>query len=280
MRQLFFYPLLIIFLLLGTSCKEDPTANGGDDNSNLDGLIWSDEFDGDDWNQDNWYPELGANGWGNNEWQEYTPFPRNIEVSDGTLKIHALLEGDGQKRGDYTSARLLTHESFLYGRMEIRAKIPNVEGNGLWPAIWMLGDGIRNGTPWPDCGEIDIMEYVSYEPDRVHFSIHTAANNHRIGTQITSGAVVHNTIEEQFHIYGITWTEDYIEFYIDNPNAVQLRFDKPQNATNANWPFDKPHFFLLNMAVGGDWGGARGVNDEIFPATFEIDYVRVFELDE
>lgn len=272
--------LFISLTFITTSCKESSTDDPGNTSPELEGLRWSDEFDGTSWDRAKWYPELGANGWGNNEWQEYTAFPRNIEVSDGTLKIHALLEGDGQSRGDYTSARLLTNEAFLYGRMEIRAKIPNADGNGLWPAIWMLGDGIRNGVSWPECGEIDIMEYVSYEPNRVHFSIHTATNNHRAGTAITSGAIQHNTAEEEFHIYGLTWTEDYLEFYIDNPNAVQLRFDKPQNATNENWPFDKPHFFLLNLAVGGDWGGVQGVDDSIFPATFEIDYVRVFDLED
>jgi beta-glucanase (GH16 family) len=279
MRKEWLLSLALLISISLSSCSESASVNEDDNIPDIEGLVWSDEFNGTTWDRDIWYPELGDSGWGNNEWQDYTPFNRNIEVSNGTLKIHALLEGNGQRVGDYTSARLLTSETFLYGRMEIRAKIPNVNGNGLWPAIWMLGDGIRNGQPWPDCGEIDIMEYVSYDPNKVHFSIHTAANNHKAGTAITSGAITHNTIEEEFHIYGLTWTEDYLEFYIDNPKAVQLRFDKPQNATNDNWPFDKPHFFLLNMAVGGDWGGAQGVDDSIFPATFEIDYVRVYELD-
>ncbi len=272
MRNIFM--LLLSLIVISGGCKSDNSTDSGPE---LEGLIWSDEFEGDDWDQQKWYPELGASGWGNNELQEYTPFDKNIEVSDGTLKIHALLEGDGQNRGDYSSARLLTYESFLYGRMEIRAKLPRHRGNGLWPAIWMLGDSIRNGTPWPDCGEIDIMEYVSYEPNKVHASIHSAANNHRDGTQITSGAVDLQTVEEQFHIYGLLWDENFLAFYIDDPENIILQFNKPLNANNDNWPFDKPHFFLLNMAVGGDWGGVRGVDDSIFPATFEIDYVRVFE---
>lgn len=275
MRRSLFALLSITILFL--SCKDSPSNS---EPELPEGLLWSDEFDGEDWDRSNWYPELGASGWGNNEWQNYTGIDQNIEVSDGTLKIHALLEGNGQRRGDYTSARMLTYETFLYGRMEIRAKMPEHKGNGLWPAIWMLGDGIRNGQSWPDCGEIDIMEYVSYDPGKTHASLHTASNNHRLGTALGSGAVSLPTMEEQFHIYGLIWEEDSITFYIDEPTNVIYRYLKPTNATNDNWPFDQPHFFLLNMAVGGDWGGVRGVDDSIFPATFEIDYVRVYELEE
>ena len=267
--------LLPLLLILSLGCNSNTST---DDDNELEGLLWSEEFNGNDWDQSVWYPELGASGWGNNELQEYTPFDRNLEVSDGTLKIHALLEGAGQNRGDYTSARLLTYQTFTYGRIEIRAKMPRHRGNGLWPAIWMLGDSIRNGTSWPLCGEIDIMEYVSYDPGKTHASIHTAANNHRQGNAISSGGVSLPSMEEEFHIYGLLWQEDGLIFYIDEPTNVILNVPKPENPTAENWPFDQPHFFLLNMAVGGDWGGAQGVDDSIFPATFEIDYVRVFEL--
>lgn len=271
-----FLSIALLLVITISSCKE---SSGGTEPELPEGLVWSDEFDGDDWDRSKWYPELGASGWGNNEWQEYTGNDRNIEVSNGTLKIHALLDGNGQRRGDYTSARMLTYETFLYGRMEIRAKMPEHKGNGLWPAIWMLGDGIRNGQSWPACGEIDIMEYVSYDPGKTHASLHSTANNHKIGTQLGSGAVNLPTMEEQFHIYGLIWEENSISFYIDEPTNVIYRFLKPDNATNDEWPFDQPFFFLLNMAVGGDWGGRNGVDDSIFPATFEIDYVRVYELD-
>ena len=267
--------LVILFAIMIpvviTGCKD------GVSNDTEEGLIWSDEFDGDRLDYDKWHPETGDWGWGNNEWQNYTA-NQNTEVSDGTLKIVAKKVGEGQKAGDYTSARLNSIESFLYGRMEIRAKIPDLKGNGLWPAIWMLGESIRTGEQgWPACGEIDIMEYVSYRPDTFFATIHSSANNHMDGTQKSSGPVTLNDIEEEFHVFGVIWQEDFLKFYVDDPSNIIFRFNKPENPTQANWPFDKPHFFLLNLAVGGNWGGAQGVDDNIFPATFEIDYVRVYE---
>ena len=239
-------------------------------------LFWSDEFDGNMVDTNNWYFQSGQHGWGNNEWQNYTK-DDNAFVSDGTLKIIAKIEGEGQKAGDYTSARLKGIKVFTYGKYEVRAKIPDLKGNGIWPAIWMLGDNIKE-MGWPRCGELDIMEYVSYDPGKLHFSIHSIANNHRDKTQVTSGAVSLSTIEEQFHIYGMLWTETYIEFYIDEVSNVKLRFDRPTEYNQDNWPFDKPFFLILNTAVGGDWGGVQGVNDSIFPSIFEIDYVRVYQL--
>lgn len=276
MKRLFLPFLITGVLLSSVSCKKE-SASGPELDDNL---IWADEFDGDTYKRDNWYPELGATGWGNNELQEYTASSNNIQVSDGTLKIIARKVDEGQDRGDYTSARLLSVDAFLYGRMEIRAKVPDLKGNGLWPAIWMLGDGIRNGVSWPLSGEIDIMEYVSYAPNQFYATIHSEANNHKNGTQIGSGAVPLGDIEEEFNIFGIIWTEDFIKFYVEDPSNIIFRVNKPANPTDENWPFDKPHFFLLNLAVGGDWGGAQGLNDDNFPATFEIDYVRVYELDE
>ena len=261
--------------LLVLSCKENNPTDGDTDPN----LIWFDEFDGDRLDYDKWTPETGAHGWGNNELQNYT-INQNTEVSNGTLKIIARKVGDGQDPGDYTSARLNSNESFTYGRMEIRAKIPADNGNGLWPAIWMLGESIKTGTSWPNCGEIDIMEYVSYQPNTFYCTIHSAANNHVDGTQVGSGALSLPSIEEEFHNFGIIWEENLIRFYLDDPENVIFFFQRPANPTADNWPFDKPHYFLLNMAVGGDWGGAQGVNDNIFPATFEIDYVRVYKLEE
>ena len=266
--------ILLLFLpTILLSCKENSVEP-----DEIEGLIWADEFDGDRLDYDKWTPETGDHGWGNNELQEYTAI-QNTEVSDGTLKIIAKKVGDGQDTGDYTSARINSNESFTYGRMEIRAKIPDLKGNGLWPAIWMLGESIQHGTGWPACGEIDIMEYVSYAPNQFYSTIHSTANNHTNNTQVGSGEIPLATIEEEFHIYGIIWTEDYIKFYLDETSNTVFRFNKPANPTADNWPFDKPFFFLLNLAVGGDWGGAQGLNDNNFPATFEIDYVRVYELD-
>lgn len=235
-------------------------------------LIWNDEFAGTELDTSKWKFEFGNHGWGNNEWQNYTDFG-TTEVSDGTLKIIA----DKIGPGNYTSARLNSLASFTYGRMEIRAKILDHRGNGIWPAIWMLGSNI--GTMgWPTCGEIDIMEYVSYSPNEIHFSLHSNANNHKQGTQITSGPLKLETVEEEFHNYGVLWTRDYLKFYLDNPDNVKLIFMRPLASNINNWPFSQPFYFLLNIAIGGDWGGLKGVEDIIFPAVMEIDYVRVYQV--
>lgn len=239
-------------------------------------LIWSDEFEGESLNTDDWRFETGANGWGNNEWQNYTN-GANAGVSDGKLIITAKKTGPGQQVGDYTSTRLLSKQTFKYGRVEIRAKMPDHQGNGLWPALWMLGEDI--GTiGWPDCGEIDLMEYVSYNPNHVVQTIHSVANNHSNGTQISTGELPLETIEEAFHNYGLIWQEDKLEFYLDTPDTITLTIDRPANFDNNNWPFNKEFFFILNIAVGGNWGGLEGVDDSIFPAKMEVDYVRVYSL--
>ncbi|TFG74594.1 MAG: glycoside hydrolase family 16 protein [Flavobacteriales bacterium] len=239
-------------------------------------LVWQDDFDGDALSAEKWSFETGADGWGNNEWQDYVAND-NVEVSNGTLKIIAKKVGSGQKTGDYTSARLNSKKTFMYGRMEIRAKIPDDRGKGVWPALWMLGNDIQS-TGWPACGEIDIMEYVSYDPNTVHFSIHSTANNHVNGTQITSGPVELMTIEEKFHNYGLLWTDKYMKFYIDDIENVQLTFFRPATSNAENWPFSKPFYFLMNIAVGGNWGGLEGVDDSIFPSIMEVDYVHVYQV--
>jgi beta-glucanase (GH16 family) len=154
--------------------------------------------------------------------------------------------------------------------------MPDSKGPGLWPAIWMLGKNIET-VGWPKCGEIDIMEYVSYEPNKVHQTIHSQANNHSIGTQITSGPRTLETIEEEFHNYGILWTNEGLKFYVDEIDNVLLFFPRPAASTENNWPFSQPFYLLLNMAVGGNWGGLEGVDDSIFPAVMEVDYVRIYQ---
>ncbi len=279
--KLFFYTSFFA-LFLFTSCKENSIKTEEETpNEDLNStLIWSDEFNQNSLNFDEWIPELGANGWGNNELQNYTASSSNIVVEDGILKIIARKIQEGQQRGNYTSARLTSARTFGPGhRIEIRAKVPDLKGNGLWPAIWMLGDGIRYGQSWPQCGEIDIMEYVSYAPNRFYATVHTGAFNHIDGTAKGSGTVLLSTIEEEFNIFGILWDDSKIRFYHGDPSNVIFTFNKFNNANNDEWPFDKPHFFLLNLAVGGSWGGAQGLNDANFPATFEIDYVRVYKLE-
>lgn len=286
--------ITLIWLLLtgGSGCSSSPPTEDGPDGNipkmpvvTVDTespeywqdaeLVWSDEFNGNQLDTDKWTFETGAHGWGNNEWQNYVA-GSNVEVSDGTLKIIAKKTGAGQHVGDYTSARLNSREAFTYGRLEINARIPEFKGNGIWPALWMLGRNIPE-VGWPACGEIDIMEYVSYDPGKMHFSIHSTANNHKDGTQVTSGPVPLESIEEEFHTYGLFWTKDYIKFYIDDPQNIKLHFVRPAITNDANWPFSKPFYFLMNIAVGGDWGGQQGVDDNIFPAVMEVDFVRVYQ---
>lgn len=239
-------------------------------------LVWSDEFEGTSLSEANWTMETGGNGWGNNELQNYQAVG-NTEVSDGILKITAKKNSDNTIEGAFTSARLNSKKSFKYGRMEIRAKLPEHKGNGTWPALWMLGSNIQTAG-WPACGEIDMMEYVSFKPNKTHFTVHSTANNHTIGTEITSGAVDLETIEEEFHNFGILWSSKYIKFYVDEVDNIQFTFRRPTNSTVDNWPFSNNFYFLMNIAVGGNWGGLEGVDSSIFPATMEVDYIRVYQV--
>lgn len=237
-------------------------------------LVWSEEFDGEGLDMDKWKYETGGDGWGNQEWQNYTAGD-NVEIENGILKIIAKKTGDGQKPGDYTSTRLNSLESWTYGRMEIRAKMPTHKGTGLWPALWMLGENIGT-VGWPQCGEIDIMEYVSFDPNVVHQTIHSEANNHTKGTQKGKETAL-ATIEEEFHNYGLLWDTKGLKFYVDEIDNVLFSFPKPSFPNDDNWPFNKKFYFLLNMAVGGTWGGLEGVDDSVFPAIMEVDYVRVYQ---
>jgi len=251
----------------------------GDDPDYLDHyeLVWSDEFEGEALNNVWWVHETGASGWGNNELQNYTDGD-NTSVFGGTLKITVEKTGTGQNVGDYTSSRINNTESFTYGRFEVRARMPEYKGPGLWPAIWMLGRSIREGTSWPLCGEIDIMEYVSWNPDHSSSAIHTGSNNHTLGNAITSDWYNLPSIEEEFHTYGFIWTCKFLKFYIDSVDNIILTYNRPSDYAQSNWPFDRPFYFLFNVAVGGTFGGVEGVDDDIFPATMEIDYVRVYQL--
>jgi len=287
-----FTMLLICFLFFGCSKsdsqekqivrEEDFEANleikDPDDADYWDSavLVWNDEFDGTTISEENWLFETGNGGWGNAELQNYQD-SGNAEVSDGVLKITAKRNTDNTIEGAFTSARMNSKKSFKFGRMEIRAKMPEHQGNGIWPAIWMLGSNIHT-VGWPACGEIDIMEYVSFKPNKTHFSVHSTANNHSDGTEITSGALDLDTIEEEFHNFGVLWTNKYMKFYIDDVDNIQFSFRRPVISNVDSWPFSNDFYFLMNVAVGGTWGGLEGVDTSIFPATMEIDYVRVYQV--
>ncbi len=232
-------------------------------------LVWSDEFnysglpDSTKWNY-----EEGMKR--NHEAQYYTRQDiDNASVKNGNLVIEARKEKMGN--ASITSASLITRgkKSFLYGRIEVRAKLPMARGT--WPAIWMLGEA---KIGWPARGEIDIMENVGYDSLKIHGNIHTEKYNHVLKTN-KGKAIDTEGPWRDFHVYAIEWTENKIDFFYDD--LLYFTFEKEANTTNAEWPYDKPHYLILNLAIGGDWGGQKGIDDSKFPHLFYIDYVRVYQ---
>ncbi|WP_138477576.1 glycoside hydrolase family 16 protein [Dyadobacter bucti] len=238
---------------------------------------WQDEFnytgkpDPEKWNYD-----LGDHGWGNNELENYTDKPENVRVENGHLVIEVKKETSGKQ--NYSSARLVSKGKgdFLYGKFEIKARLP--KGRGTWPAIWMLASEKNYGNKgWPDNGEIDIMEHVGFDQNRVHGNIHTKAFNHAIKTNKGNNVLIDN-VSDEFHVYSCEWTPSSVSILIDG--KAFFTFTKEPSYQWAEWPFDKPFHLLLNIAVGGNWGGQKGVDDSIFPQKMEVDYVRVYPLTE
>lgn len=239
-------------------------------------LVWQDEFNvpGESLpDTKKWWYETGGGGWGNNELQEYVPGTFKGEmiakVADGKLTITAA-KIDGQVR----SIRVNTTEAWTYGYFEARLKLP--KGKGTWPAFWMMP---KNFTGWPKDGEIDIMEHVGYHQDYVSSSIHCTAYVHSNGTQKTKEIYLKGATDE-FHVYALEWTPEYIKSYVD---GEQLFYYKPETYGERNyntWPFDNPFYLKLNLAWGGNWGGAMGIDETCLPAVYEIDYVRVFQIPE
>jgi len=260
--------LLLAFpLLLLTSCKTLFGPKGPE-------LLWADEFDGHEPpDGSKWAYDIGGKGWGNNELQHYTNRPENVRLLSGKLMIEAHKEDyEGNK---YTSARVVTrgkHEFLPGTRIIVRAKLP--AGRGTWPAIWMLGGNIKEAG-WPLCGEIDIMEHVGYAPDTVYSTVHTKAVNHIIGNA-KSGTATAIDYETNFHEYRLDWHEDRLEFFVDGRRMHV--YPKIEGATAEQWPFDKPQYLLLNLAVGGNWGGRNGVDETIWPQRLEVDWVRAFKI--
>jgi beta-glucanase (GH16 family) len=235
--------------------------------------VWADEFEQEGKPDPlKWGYDTGGHGWGNKELQFYTNGD-NVNIANGILVIEARKEQKDSSH--FTSTRLISKNKgdFLYGRFEARARMP--KGRGLWPAIWMLPTDWEYGG-WPKSGEIDIMEQVGYDPNTIHMSVHTEAYNHTAGTQKT--AFTHlPTATDSFHVYRVDWTPHFIKGYIDNVLLFTFLKEK-MHSDHKVWPFDKRFHWLLNLAVGGNWGGQKGIDETVFPAKFEIDYVRVFKL--
>lgn len=225
-------------------------------------LVWSDEFDSPGApDPAKWGYDLGAGGWGNAELQYYTNRLDNAEVSNGTLKITAKRES--YSGSAFTSARLLTRNkfSFQYGRVDVRAKLP--VGAGTWPAAWMLGSNFGT-VGWPACGEIDIMEHKGNDPNKIYGTVHYPGNS---GGSAIGGTTISTNVSSTFHIYSVEWTDQSIKFMIDE--VVFFTF-----ANNGNLPFNQPFFLLLNVAMGGTFGGA--VDPQFTSSFMEVDYVRVY----
>jgi len=274
-----------IFSILFFCCveTEQNIASNNDSivsNANWD-QIWNDEFNGDEldpskWNKLSWRP-----GWVNNELQAYTNRDTNIFLENGFLILQGLIEPGysgtdytgSNYTADYTSGRINTDNKFsrTYGRFDIRAKLP--KGKGSWPAIWMLGESISS-IGWPACGEIDIMEHVGFDKGMIHGSVHTEDYNHMYNTQ-KSGSKFLDTATDSFHVYSLEWSPYYLRYLIDGESFFFVYNDS--NGDNGKWPFNNPHYIILNLAIGGDWGGVEGVSVSAFPMRMLIDYVRVYK---
>jgi len=241
-------------------------------------LVWSDEFDGTSLNLDNWTYETGTGtwGWGNNEEEYYTSRKENIRIENGFLVIEARKEA--YNGSSYTSARIksLNKQEFAYGKIEARLKVP--AGAGTWPAFWMLG---KIGS-WPGCGEIDIMEHVGIEPKNLHCALHTLNKNGMNGQNFSATQTLQNNVADDFHILTLEWVEneflgyDRMHFYVDGVKTATFGETSQLQETN-DWPFTSPFYFIINLALGGNWGG--DIDDAIFenPVLYQLDYVRVYQ---
>jgi len=235
----------------------------------FDDLIFSDEFDIDG-SPDNlkWGYDIGtgSNGWGNGESQYYTSRTDNVIVEDGFLKITAKKEN--YQGSEYTSTRMLTKDKFefKYGKVEVRAKIP--EGGGTWPAIWMLGANFDT-VGWPTCGEVDIMEHAGNNQGTVQSAMHTSSSS---GDTVNKGSQYLEDVSTAFHVYSVEWTSEKMVFSIDDD--VHYTYN-PSNKNNDTWPFDADQFIILNVAMGGGFGGV--IDPNFTQSNMEIDYIRVYQ---
>lgn len=238
--------------------------------------IWCEEFDyvGPP-NPAKWVLEHKGDGFGNNEEQYYTPRKENVYVENGVLRI--TVRKEKYRTRNYTSAKLMSigKGDFRYGKIEVRAKLP--QGRGTWPAIWMMPtESVYGG--WPNSGEIDIMEHVGYDPNRIHGTVHTANYNHKLGTQKGKSIVVEDVFNT-YHVYAIEWEPDAIRWFVDGIQYFEFKNDETTNPDQspANWPFDQYFYIILNVAFGGDWGGAHGIDPNFTESSMYVDYVRVYQ---
>lgn len=232
-------------------------------------LVWRDEFNGTELDPSAWTFEIGASGWGNNELQYYRP--ENTFFSAGNLIIEARKENFSS--APYTSSRIITKgkKEFKYGRIDIRAALP--QGQGIWPALWMLGGNI-DAVNWPSCGEIDIMELIGHQPNRVYGTAHYASTTNQHLFDGSSKALAGTAkFGDEFHVFSLVWEQDRIRWLIDD---VQFYEITPGTTAPAVYPFNNNFFFIFNLAVGGQWPGNPDATTN-FPQRLIVDYVRVFQ---
>jgi beta-glucanase (GH16 family) len=233
-------------------------------------LAWADEFSGESLDLSSWGYDVGngSSGWGNNEWQYYTSGNANCTVANGKLTITARKESQGGY--NYTSARIKTmgKREFQYGRIDIRARLP--KGQGIWPALWMLGANFPT-TGWPMCGELDIMELVGHQPNRVHGTAHFG-NSVPSTQRSASYGLSSGTFSDAYHVFTLKWENNLVEWYVDD---VKFHTLTPAN-TGGIYPFNQKFFFIFNVAVGGNWPGYPDATT-VFPQQMDVDYVRVFQ---
>lgn len=261
---------LVILLFLFASCDKDETQTV----TTFSNLIFEDNFntngaiDETFWNYDLGVGNaISGAGWGNNELQYYTDRPENIKVEDGML--HMIARQESFMGSGYTSARINTIGKLEqeYGRFEARIQLP--WGNGLWPAFWLLGNNI-NEVSWPQCGEIDIMEYRGQNPTILLGSVHGPGYSagESVGKEYDLG---NDRFDTGFHVFGIEWGPEYINYYVDDVLYNQITPDD----VDGEWVFDHPFYIILNLAVGGNFVGPPNANT-VFPQTMLVDYVRVY----
>lgn len=269
---------IAILGVLMISCKKEPPKPAYDDSAKSAvpetmTLVWSDEFDYEGSpDPDKWDYRIGnINGWGNAEIQKYTKNPENVFVKDGVLTITALK--NNPKSNNWTSAAVKTqYKAFWdHGFVEVRAKLP--EGVGTWPAIWMMPNGDKYGN-WPRSGEIDIMEMVGFDLNTIVTTLHTQAFNHKIGTQKTRSAQVFDTVN-YYHTYAVDWNKDHMTWYVDGEEFYSVKNE--WGDSHNEWPFDIPFYLMMNIAMGGSWGGEKGIDPELSSARMIVDYVRVYQ---
>jgi len=234
-------------------------------------LIFEDDFNYEGKpNPKHWNVDTGGWGFGNNESQHYTDRLKNVFVKDSLLHLVAYKEDYEENK--YTSGKVNTYGKMdmMYGKIEVKAKLPL--GLGTWPAIWMLGNNIKQGVSWPACGEIDIMEFVGQEPDKVLFSLHSQGYNHKKNNN-PHVKKTFNNLGEKFQVFSMIWEPDKFEFYVDGIH--QHTIERKNKTIPEDWPFQAPFYLILNLAIGGTLGGE--IDDSIFPVKFLIDYVKVYE---